>query len=442
MLLDLILLVLRNLFGANLRPVAPPPLPSPAEIEADEPDLLDPVPPVPPAAPQILIPDPIHADRHGPASSIARAMLRKGYAVFEKDDESHNLNIVAIRTAAPEFDRFRCRLAHFWKHRGEWQMETWPITTLPGHRYMVERLLNPKGCAILVPGQYRGAYALDYHRGSYEALCQRGGPVRVYRDGDRDRVYDMDPATIMSGSFGINVHATENPDDGISRNLAERIGSASAGCLVYARVTDFVEARKQWRNARTNWGRKFTLTLLDEADLDDAGSIPHESVDPQISTPEPWHPPAPGTTGTRNRNLLNVKQGADKWKHSTGQDSRGHAIFPTYAAGIRAGIIVLRSYWTRHRRRTLRQIAERWAPVTDTIGSLAGAQPNDPGAYARFLAKRLGIGADDPLRTFHDAGTVRDPEQLFALVAAMVVYENGNHVVLPRAVFDEGMRLL
>lgn len=452
MILQLILLFLAQLLGRQLRKPDPgepiaigiPPLPAPEDA-----DSLDPEPPFPPShaappgAPNILIPKPIHQDTHGPASALARAMIRKGHVVFEKDEKSHNLNIVAIRSQTHTFDAFNDRLCHFWKSEGQWHLESWPWTTLPGKTYMIDKLLSPMGCAILVPGQYRGAYRRAKHREIYEALCQRGGNVRVYRDGNRNKVYDMVPSSIQTGSFGINVHATENPDDGISRNIADRIGSASAGCLVAARVTDFVDAREQWRIASSNWGASFTLTLLDEDDIDDLGETPLEAVAPQHSDKLDWTPPAPATTGTRNRNLLNVKQNpANPWKYSTGVDSRGHAIFPNFPAGIRAGIITLRTYWTQHGIKTLSGITARWAPATDTVGSLSGAGKNKPNEYAEFIAKQTGIPANAPLLTFTDGGQVRSPDQLFAIISAMVKMENGHHVELPRHVFDAGLELV
>src|SRR5690606_29483168 len=148
----------------------------------------------------------------------------------------------------------------------------------------------------------------------------------------------------------------------------DRIGSASAGCVVFARVNDFVDARSQWRTASTLYGNSFTTTLIDEDDIDDLGETPMVPTLPQHSEPETWTPPGPATIGTRNRNLLNVKQNpANPWQYSTGADSRGHTIFPTYAAGIRAAIITLRTYWTQHNLRTLAGITGRWAPASDTI---------------------------------------------------------------------------
>jgi hypothetical protein len=443
-LFELLTLLFKTLFGSNLTPVAEDvpvvvnnPAPEPVPVAPT------PVPTLIPAAPQIIVPDPANRDDYGPASALVRALKAKGHAVFEKDDQAKNLNIVAVRTVSPEFDRFRCRLVHFEKHQGEWSMRSWPVTTLPGHYYTIVKLLNKDGVAILAPGQYRGVYALDRHRSLYEALCQRNGTVRVFRDGNRDRVYDMIPSSIQSGEFGMNVHATENPDDGISNNFADIVGSSSAGCIVFARVTDFVEARKEWREAKLNFGPSFTLTLIDDNDLDDPGTIPHESLPPQVSDNEAWKPSAPYTLGIRNRNLLNVKQNPrNPWKYSTGADSKGHTIFPNHAAGLRAGIINLRTYWTTHRLRTLGAICGRWAPSSDTIGSIAGNAVNRPDKYASYLARRVGVNPTDTLMLFNDQGRVRSADQLYGVVSGMAIYENHAGVILPRSVFDEALAIL
>ena len=435
MLAQILILLFSNLFARNLRK-APPPLP--VETKPEPTDLG----PVAKPAPQIIVPKPENQDNHGPASAIARAMLKNGHVIFSKDHQPHNLNIVAVRAKTPAFDKFNDRFIHFWKYDGQWHIKSWPWTTLPGKTYMVDRLLSPRGCAILVPGQYRDVYRIDRHRGIYPALCQRNGSVRVYRDKDRDREYDMVASTIQTGSFGINVHATENPDDGVSNPVADRIASASAGCLVSARVADFVEARSQWNLSRALWGDNFTLTLLNEADIDDLGETPLEEVDPQHSDVETWTPAGQATTGTRNRNLLNVKQGRDPWKYSTGKDSRGHAIFPNYAAGLRAGIITLRTYWTKHKLRSLTGITNRWAPASDTVGSLPGRPRNQPNAYAAYLANKMDIAVTDTLMTFHDDGSIRSADQLYRLVNAMAKMENHNQVEVPRSVFDKALTLL
>ena len=437
-LFEILKLLFQTLFGSNVKPhVDPVPAPAPPAV-----DMPEPASPVAKEAPNIIIPNPVNADNYGPASSIVRALIAKGHAIFDKDYAPHNLNIVGIRNANAEFDVFKCRLAHFWKHEGEWHLKSWPITTFPGKTYLVDRLLSPLGAAILQEGQHTGAYGLRKHRSIYEALCQNG-PVPVYRDKNRDRVYDMSPSTVQTGGFGINLHATENPDDGISKPFLERVGNSSAGCQVFARVSDFVDARVQWRQARSLWGPKFTYTLIGSDDLDDQGSVPLESVAPQHSDKEEWNPGV-ATVGTRNRNLMNVKQDPrNPWKYSTGKDSKNHTIFPSYATGLRAGIINLRSYWVRHGLKTLSGITNRYAPASDTIGSVAGAKPNQPSVYATFISKRMkNWPVNSPLMLFTDSGEIRSHEQLFQMVSAIVSYENGSAVVLPRKVFDDAVALI
>lgn len=56
---------------------------------------------------------------------------------------------------------------------------------------------SSKGVARLKPGSYR-AHQLGLHKGQYQALVQRVGPVTVIRDGNPD--YEE------TGFFGINIH--------------------------------------------------------------------------------------------------------------------------------------------------------------------------------------------------------------------------------------------
>lgn len=62
--------------------------------------------------------------------------------------------------------------------------------------------------AWLCPGVYKDAYILGKHRGLYEALVQRGGPVTVYRPKTLDDIEDLDENdfTLETGYFGINIH--------------------------------------------------------------------------------------------------------------------------------------------------------------------------------------------------------------------------------------------
>lgn len=183
---------------------------------------------------------------------------KQGSVIFERDDRPFNLNIIAVRSKTRKLDEFNDQLLVCYKYDGKWYEFNYTITTLPGSYYLKKRLLNPLGCAILAPGQYRGVYALRLHNNKYEALCQTHGPVRVYRDDNRDSSFDLRPDKTFLGDYGINVH---NSPDG---QVTKKVFSHSAGCLVFADDDEFYQARKIWRQAKEVFGNKFTLTLVEE----------------------------------------------------------------------------------------------------------------------------------------------------------------------------------
>lgn len=147
------------------------------------------------------------------------------------------------------------------------------------------------------------------------------------------------------------------------------------------------------------------------------------------------------TVGERNRNPLNVK-GAG-WRGQFGSDPRGHAIFLSVPYGIRAAIVTLRTYRFAHGLNTVAAILSRWAPSSDTVGSIPGAPANSPTDYTRFVCKRLGIEPTAALDLF-EGGTrkVANPDRLFALLAAMAIYENRAGYTLHRADFETALSLL
>lgn len=149
----------------------------------------------------------------------------------------------------------------------------------------------------------------------------------------------------------------------------------------------------------------------------------------------------PNTAGVRGKNPLNLK-GGSKWIGRIGQDSRGHIIFKDEIYGTRAAIINLRSYWVKHRLRTVRQIINRWAPPTDTIGSIPGNPKNNPSAYAAFVSKKSGLPVDGEIALFNNQGGVHDPDQLFRLIDAMATYENGHKYRFDKRWFDEAVKLV
>jgi hypothetical protein len=116
--------------------------------------------------------------------------------------------------------------------------------------------LQVKGTAILCPGHYAGIWEIDAHAGKYEALCQRGGEVTVWRDADRDGNLDT-TGKVDTGFFGINLHK--------AGEHSTRVDRWSAGCQVLANESDFDEIMRLARlQVATNGYKSFSYTLLEE----------------------------------------------------------------------------------------------------------------------------------------------------------------------------------
>jgi len=193
-------------------------------------------------------------------ANVYREVLeKKGYAFFDRN-KSYNLNIIGVRrveNAIP--NTFDDTIVVVYRDGAkQWQVFTANITTDPG-RYWLMNPSNVNGTAILVPNQYRGVYKKDLHQGKYEALCQRGGEVEVYRDGDRDPNHDMSGKTVESGFFGINIHK--------AGRASVQVDKWSAGCQVFANSADFAEFMDLAEEAEKRYGNSFTYTLLLETDF-------------------------------------------------------------------------------------------------------------------------------------------------------------------------------
>lgn len=190
---------------------------------------------------------------------IETAVKKKGYAWFE-GTKDYDVNIVGIRNLQPAkhvTNLFDDTLTISYKKDGVWQFHEWAITTDPGKKAMLE-YSNPKGVAILVPGQYRGSHMIGLHQGKYEALRQQK-PVKVYRDKDKDMEYDfVDEDT---GIFGINIHRS-NP-----KTESTYVENWSEGCQVFKKVNQFNTFMDICRLARNIHGNSFTYTLLTSDDF-------------------------------------------------------------------------------------------------------------------------------------------------------------------------------
>lgn len=186
-----------------------------------------------------------------------KLFAKKGYAFFTKG--AYNLNIIGVRNrnniVTNKFDDYIVIIYN--TEQKENKRVVLNATTDPGAYYMYQPM-NENGCAILVPGQYRGCWKYGFHK-RYRALVQCK-PVRVYRDKNKNDIYDFNPTTIQKGIYGINIHKA-----GINSLLVDKW---SAGCQVIpnnVQYTTFINLCKKQIDA--GLGDTFTYTLLDENEL-------------------------------------------------------------------------------------------------------------------------------------------------------------------------------
>jgi len=121
--------------------------------------------------------------------------------------------------------------------------------------------------------------------------------------------------------------------------------------------------------------------------------------------------------GIRNHNPGNIERDGTRWQGMAREQSDARfVVFSEAKWGIRAIARILITYQDRRRAvdgsriDTVRKFISRWAPPSE----------NDTDAYARTVARALGVGADD-------AGIdVYDFDTMLGLVRAIIRYENGN----------------
>ena len=183
--------------------------------------------------------------------NIINALKDKGYVIY---DQPYQLNIVGVRNAESEPNKFDDQLYVFYKDENwNWILKEYPITTDTGTFW----LLNPMsslGTAMLKEGQYVDAYKQGLHKGQYTALVQQK-PVTTYRDYDRNAVFDFGQRE-STGNYGINIHKAGAD--------SQNVDKWSAGCQVFQKSEDFQEFMQLTDKHKSNYGNNYTYTLLDE----------------------------------------------------------------------------------------------------------------------------------------------------------------------------------
>ena len=193
---------------------------------------------------------------------IEAAVKAKGYKWFEGGD--YNLNIVGVRnsdTNGVVTNKFDDMITLTYEVGGVLKYHEFDATTDPGAHWE-KNLLSKDGVAILVPNQYRGSHTLGLHQGKYEALRQKK-PLKVYRDNDKDGVYDFIEENVHEGIYGINIHRATSREGGKS----VQVDKWSAGCQVIAANDDFELFMNVVNKAAKVWGNSFTYTLINSNDI-------------------------------------------------------------------------------------------------------------------------------------------------------------------------------
>lgn len=196
---------------------------------------------------------------------LKKIMKAKGYAFFESPD---SINIIGIRNnnSTNEFDDVIC-VAWIDSKDSKQKVEYFPCTTKSGKHWLLNPI-NSSGTAILVEGQYRGAYKIGIHNrsrpsASYEAL-EQVKPMKYYRDGNKDSKHDYS-GKIYEGIYKTNIHRAAES------GWSKFVDKWSAGCQV---ITGVEGGKTEWsifmglvKMSAEKFGNSFTYTLLNINDF-------------------------------------------------------------------------------------------------------------------------------------------------------------------------------
>ncbi len=187
-------------------------------------------------------------------AAIINVLRFKTYETYSRPFE---LNIVGIRADTTIPNRFDDEIHVFFKNNAnQWIHYIFPATTDPG-TYWLKNPMHSQGTAILMQGQYKGAYQIGLHRGKYYALVQRK-PVTVLRDYDRNAVLDFWNGKPDTGMFGVNIHRAS------VNGTTKTVDNYSAGCQVFANINDFNLLMQLCERHKQLYGNSFTYTLIDK----------------------------------------------------------------------------------------------------------------------------------------------------------------------------------
>lgn len=191
--------------------------------------------------------------------NITEVFEKKGYEFF-LSPFSVNVFGIRMKTGTDLFDDIIC--VAYMDDKDNFHVHTFDATTDPGKKWLANPM-SGKGCAVMVPGQYKEAYALGRHGKSNGGKGYTAGrqqkPIPVYRDNNKDSKHDMKADSIEIGIFYTNIH------HGWS---ASTVGSNSAGCQVIKSKSEFENIfLPMVKKSCTLYGDNFTYTLFEVEDF-------------------------------------------------------------------------------------------------------------------------------------------------------------------------------
>lgn len=173
-------------------------------------------------------------------------------------------NIIAVRTTLQIPDVFNDPIFIAYKDKGVDKLFTAMITTEPGVAYQ-KKLLNPKGCWVMMPAQMIDAYSPGFHQGKPDHRCLRStGKIFGLREDDQDGIILNDKDAVAQWvdgtTVGANIHGANKA------GITAKVGPWSAGCQVY---NDWKKKEEMMDIVQKLYPRltKVTYTLLAEKDL-------------------------------------------------------------------------------------------------------------------------------------------------------------------------------
>lgn len=191
---------------------------------------------------------------------IEQIFRRNGHVFFKG---AFNMNLFAVRGDGRVSDAFDDTLfLVYTDNEGEIHIKFYECTVDPGIPWLISPM-NPGGAAAIAPGQYRRVWKLGNFKGT-DALRQIGN-FRIFRDNDKNAMFNYNPKTIMPSPFtdGIFLHEHfQKPD------VAIRVNDSSAGCVVLRSRKDHNQLMELLKlQAANGKGDTFTFTLFNQTDF-------------------------------------------------------------------------------------------------------------------------------------------------------------------------------